>query len=69
VDVAIVGTGFYNKPTVRSDEARTNAVVIHDHGNELVVRVSLPFGSPQGWHVFTVTTANGQSCRVRYMVK
>ncbi len=67
--VSVIGTGFYNRPTVTSNEPRTNAAVIHDYGNRLVVRVTLPAGSPQGWHTFTIIDANGQSCRVKYMVK
>jgi hypothetical protein len=67
--VSIIGTGFYNKPSIKSNEARTSAVVVHDYGRELVVRVTLPPGSAQGWHVFTIILANGQSCKVRYLVK
>ncbi len=67
--VTITGTGFYGKPTIRSNQARTTAVVIHDYGRALVVRVTLAPRSAQGWHVFTVTLANGHSCKVRYLVK
>jgi hypothetical protein len=52
-----------------SDQAGTIAVVIHDHGNELVVRVSLRRGSTQGRDVFTITLANGNSCKVNYLVR
>ena len=69
VNVAIIGTGFYNKPTIKSNEAGTSAVVIHDYRHELVVRVRLFPGSAQGWHVFTVILANGHSCKVKYFVK
>ena len=67
--VAIVGTGFYNKPTITSNDPRTRAVVIHDHGKVLVVRVTVRRDARTGWHVFTITLANGHSCRVRYVVK
>jgi hypothetical protein len=67
--VAIVGTGFYNKPTIKSNEAGTSAVVIHDYRSELVVRVRLLAGSARGWHVFTIILANGHSCKVQYLVK
>jgi hypothetical protein len=67
--VTIIGTGFYDKPTIRSNDARTSAVVIHDHGTSLVVRVRVSHGAATGWHDFTVTLANGHSCRVRYLVK
>jgi hypothetical protein len=69
VNVSIIGTGFYNKPTIKSNEARTSAVVIHDYSHQLVVRVTLPSGSATGWHVFTIILANGHSCTVRYLVK
>lgn len=64
--VTITGTGFHDKPTIRSNDARTSAVVIHDHGTALVVRVEVDPGAATGWHDFTVTLANGESCRVRY---
>jgi hypothetical protein len=67
--VSINGSGFYSKPTVTSNVARTGAVVIHDHGNLLVVRVRALPGTPTGWHVFTITLANGRSTRVRYLTK
>ena len=69
VNVAIEGAGFYGKPIVRSNEAGTRAVVIHDHGNQLVVRVQTRVGSPRGWHTFTVVLSNGHLCRVRYSVR
>ncbi len=67
--VTIIGTGFYDKPTIRSNDAHTSAVVIHDHGTSLVVRVEVRHGAATGWHDFTITLANGRSCRVRYLVK
>ena len=67
--VTITGAGFYSTPTIRSNQARTTADVIHDDGRALVVRVRLAPGSAQGWHVFTITLANGHSWRVRNMVK
>jgi hypothetical protein len=69
VFVSIFGTHFYSKPTIGSNQAGTNAVVIHDHGTQLVVRVSLRRGSAQGRYVFTVTVANGHSCKVQYLVR
>ncbi|MDH2903651.1 MAG: hypothetical protein PXZ08_06850 [Actinomycetota bacterium] len=67
--VSINGNGFYAKPTIKSNDAGTSAVVIHDHGNQLVVRVKVRPGSATGWHVFIITLANGESTRVRYLVK
>ncbi len=67
--VTIIGTGFYAKPTVKSNDPRTRAVVIHDRGKQLDVRVTALRGSATGWHLFTITLANGQRCTVRYLVK
>ena len=50
--VTITGAGFYSTPTIRSNQARTTADVIHDDGRALVVRVRLAPGSAQGSHVF-----------------
>ncbi len=67
--VVVVGSGFYNKPTVTSNEAGTSAVVTHDTGGLLVVRVSLRPHSAMGSYVFTITLANGHSCTAKYLVK
>lgn len=69
VNVSIIGTGFYSRPTIRSSEVRTSAVGIHDYGRELVVRVRLPRNSSRGWRVFTIIVANGRCCKVKYFVK
>lgn len=69
VIVTILGAHFYGKPTIVSNQSGTSAVVIHDHGNELLVRVGLRSGSPQGKYEFTTTLANGNSCRVQYLVR
>nr|MBW4077265.1 hypothetical protein [Acidobacteriota bacterium] len=67
--VTIVGTGFYGRPRITSNEAGSSAVVVHDSGRALVVRVRLLAGSARGWHTFAVTTANGHLCKVNYMVR
>ena len=67
--IVVVGSGFYNKPSVTSNEAGTSAVVTHDTGGLLVVRVNLRPGSAMGSYVFTITLANGHSCTVRYQVR
>ena len=67
--VTITGSGFYGKPRIWSNQARTTATVIHDYGHALVVRVTLAPRSAPGWHVFTISLANGHRCQVRYMVK
>jgi ribosomal protein S27E len=69
VTVTIVGTGFYAQPRITSNEVGTRAVVSHDDGRRLVVRVRLLAGAARGWHTFTITLANGHSCKVNYLVK
>ena len=69
VTMTIVGTGFYGKPTITSNEAGTRAVVTHDSGKLLTVRVTVRAGSPKGKHTFTIRLANGKSCRIYYLVK
>jgi hypothetical protein len=69
VTLTIVGTGFYGKPTITSNEAGTRAVVTHDSGKLLTVRVTVRAGSRKGKHTFTIRQANGRSCRVYYLVK
>jgi hypothetical protein len=67
--VTILGAHFYGKPTIVSNQVGTSASVIHDHGNELLVRVGLRGGSTKGKYEFTVTVANGSSCSVQYLVR
>ena len=67
--VVVVGHGFYNRPSITSNEVGTDAVVTHDTGGLLVVRVSLRPRSALGTYVFKITLANGHSCTVRYQVR
>jgi hypothetical protein len=69
VVISIFGTHFYSKPTIRSNQFGTNAVVIHDHGTELDVQVNLVGGSKMGKYVFTVILANKNACNVQYLVR
>ena len=68
VTLTIVGTGFYGHVTVTSNEAGTRAVVTHESGKLLTVRVTVRAGSRKGEHTFTIRLANGKSCRVNYYV-
>ena len=69
VTVTITGAGFYGQPKITSNEAGTKAVVSHDSGKLLTVRVTVKAGSRTGEHTFTIRLANGKSCRVNYLVK
>lgn len=66
VTINILGTGFYGRPTV-SSHAGTRALVTHDTGKMLTVRVTVARGSRNGMFTFTITLANGKSCKVHYI--
>jgi hypothetical protein len=65
VTMSIVGTGFYGQPKI-TGAAGTRAVVSHDNGKVLTVRVTVARGTPNGGHSFTVRLANGKAAGVRY---
>jgi hypothetical protein len=67
--LVITGVGFSGKPRITSNERGTRVAVVHDRGNALVIRVTVPFGSRVGWHTFTIRLANGETSRVNYLVK
>jgi sugar lactone lactonase YvrE len=69
VTLAIAGNHFYGQPSVTSDEAGTKAVVTHDTGTLLTLRVTVRRSSRVGEHTFTIRLANGASFKVRYSVK
>ena len=64
--LTIVGANFFGQPIVLS-HAGTNVVVVHDTGRALTIRVRVRARSRRGVFVFTLTFANGQTCRVRYV--
>jgi hypothetical protein len=64
--LTIVGANFFGQPIVLS-HAGTTVVVTHDTGHSLTLRVRVRARSRRGVFVFTVTFANGQTCRVRYV--
>lgn len=69
VTITISGGGFYGQPKITSTEFGTRAVVSHDSGTSLTVRVSTPANARMGWHTMTIRLANGKACRVNYNVK
>jgi hypothetical protein len=69
VTLEIIGSGFAGRPTITSDEPGTVAVVLHDSGTVLVVRVSEPTGSAKGLHVFTIHLLDDQREVVNYRVE
>ena len=66
VNIAITGTGFYGQPHVSTTAAGTRATVSKDHGNWMLVRVTVKAGTGKGEHTFTFTLANGKSVRANY---
>ena len=69
VTVTISGAGFYGQPKITSNEAGTKAVVSHDSGKLLTVRVTVKAGSRTGEHTFTIRLANGKTAKANYSVK
>lgn len=63
----IYGTGFYGRPTVRSNAGGTRAIVIHDNGKMLTVRVTVRANVRKGTHVFTIILKNGQRNHINYL--
>ena len=63
----IYGTGFYGRPTVRSNAGGTRAIVIHDNGKMLTLRVTVRANVRKGTHVFTVILKNGQRNHINYL--
>lgn len=66
VILRIVGTGFYGRPTVRSNAGGTRAIVIRDNGRVLTVRVTVNANVRKGTHVFTIILKNGMRTSVHY---
>ena len=67
VVVTIVGTHFYGQPRIISSTGRaTTAVVTHDTGKLLTVRVTVKAGTPRGVHIFKIIFSNGLSTNVKY---
>ncbi len=62
----IIGSGFYGRPLVVSDLAGTSAIVIHDNGRVLTLRVLVARGSHPGRYRFTIVFAHGERDLLRY---
>ena len=65
VNLQIIGTGFYGRPTVTSHHG-TSALVLSDSGTALGVRVSVQPRSRNGVFTFTITLLNGKTTTVKY---
>jgi large repetitive protein len=65
----IIGSGFYGRPIVVSDLVGTSAVVTHDNGRVLTIRVIVARGSRSGHYRFTIVFAHGQRTTLRYTLR
>jgi large repetitive protein len=65
----IIGSGFYGRPLVVSDLVGTSAVVEHDNGRVLTIRVDVARGSHPGQYRFIVIFAHGQRTSLRYTLR
>jgi hypothetical protein len=66
VNVAMTGVGFFGRPTIRSSAPGTSTLVLKDHGNWMLVRVTVSRSTARGVHSFTVILPNGKAARVNY---
>ena len=62
----IIGSGFYGRPLIVSSLVGTSAVVTHDNGHVLTIRVVVVAGSRPGRYRFTIVFAHGQRDSLRY---
>ena len=65
----IIGSGFYGRPIVVSDLVGTSAIVTHDNGRVLTIRVIVARGSRAGHYRFTIVFAHGQRTTLRYTLR
>ena len=65
----IIGSGFYGRPLVVSDLVGTSAVVTHDNGRVLTIRVIVAKGTRSGHYRFTIVFAHGQRTSLRYTLR
>jgi hypothetical protein len=65
----IIGSGFYGRPLVVSNLVGTSAVVTHDNGRVLTIRVIVARGSRSGHYRFTIVFAHGQRTSLRYLLR
>ena len=62
----ILGTGFYGQPRITSSAPGTRVGVSGDTGTRLTIHVTVREGTPRGMYTFTITLANGRSCKINY---
>jgi hypothetical protein len=69
ITTKIVGSGFYGRPLIVSNLIGVSAVVTHDNGRVLTVRVVGVPGLRSGVFRFIVIFAHGQRTSIRYILR
>lgn len=64
--VTIIGTNFYGRPTITSNDRGTSIRVLGDTGHGLLVAISIARNAPRGSHLLRIHFAHGQVTVVRY---
>ena len=67
--VRIYGAHFYGQPLVVSNAFGTSAVVTHDNGRVLTIRVNVRRATRPGMYRFTVVFSHGQRTSLRYRLR
>ncbi|HWD96014.1 MAG TPA: hypothetical protein VG246_06310 [Acidimicrobiales bacterium] len=65
----IIGSGFYGRPLIVSNLVGTSAVVTHDNGRTLTIRVIVARGTRSGRYRFTIIFSKGQRTSLRYTLR
>ncbi|MGA7835596.1 MAG: hypothetical protein WCA31_10365 [Acidimicrobiales bacterium] len=69
ITTQIIGSGFYGRPLIVSNLVGTSAVVTHDNGRVLTIRVLVARGTHAGRYRFVVIFAHGERTSVRYTLR
>jgi hypothetical protein len=67
--LTVSGTGFYGQPKITSSGTGVKAVVSHDTGKLLTLRVTVSAKGKAGTHTLTIRFADGKTTRVNISVK
>ncbi|OYV64615.1 MAG: hypothetical protein B7X07_05895 [Actinobacteria bacterium 21-64-8] len=67
--IEILGSGFYGRPTVESNQAAVRAYVTADNGRVLKVQVLSPYYAHPGVGYLTLRFSKGRVLRIRYLTR
>lgn len=65
----IIGSNFYGRPFIVTNSVGISAVVTHDNGRILTIRVLVVRGKHAGHYRFTIIFAHGQRTSLRYILR